>query len=457
MSRHANIQQEDIFNSVVKIINNCIEVNFNIPNDTSGHAKSIGSGFFINTDSYVATAAHVVENSIELWINIPQYGKKNFKAEIVCVYPDFDLAIIRVLNYRNKHCLKLGNSDTINLRSGVYAIGYPSNSNYPIITSGHISGIRDDYMETDTPINSGNSGGPLLDLDNKVIGISSAVIENNQNSSLIVPINILTKNLKTMLHNKEKIIYTNSLGVVTNNGTSNYRKFYNIPDTCGEGVVIKKILKTSPLKAHLSEGDMICKFINSENTYDLDYYGEANAIWEIGKVTLNKIVKRCMPKEKVKIVYFSSKYKKMKTLTFNLKNKNEISSIKTLFPYINKIDYEIFAGIILMDLTWNHLSMPEYTPLLYQIKNKEIFDKQLVITHIYPNSKIAEYNLIKVYSIITKVNGIKTNSVKAFRKNIKKFKKKHYAIIETINDNTLLISKKEIILENKKISDYYTT
>ena len=450
MGKHKNNKQEKIYNSVVKIINNSLSVNFNIPNDKSRYSKSIGTGFFINNRSHAVTAAHVVENTTELLINMPEFGKKVFKAIIVCVYPDFDLAIIKILNYKNKHFIELGNSDNIDLRSPVYAIGYPSNSDYPIITSGNISGMRDDYMETDTPINGGNSGGPLLDINNKVIGVSSAIIQDNQNSSLIIPINILKKNLKAMLNSKKKILYKNVLGLTTTNGSLNYRKFYNMPNKCPEGIIIKKVLKKTIFNNKLNEGDMLCKFINSEGIYDLDYYGEARAPWETGKVTLEKIVKRSIPGEKITLVYYSIKYNKMKKLSFNLPNYNEIYPIKTIFPYIHKIDYEIFAGIILMDLTWNHLFMPEYSSLLNEIKNDQIYDNQLVITHIYSNSKIAQYNLIKPYTIITKVNGYKTDSLRSFRRNIKKYKNKEYAIIETLNNNKLIINKKEIHLENKK-------
>ena len=78
--------------------------------------------------------------------------------------------------------LSLGNSDEVKLRDDVYVIGYPNNPDYPIITSGTISGSRTNYIQTDTPVNSGNSGGPLLNKNNKVVGVTSAVIRNSENS-----------------------------------------------------------------------------------------------------------------------------------------------------------------------------------------------------------------------------------------------------------------------------------
>ena len=89
------LNQETIYNSVVKIICNKASVDLLLPYKISSHGQSIGTGFYINKQGNILTAAHVVEDAAELWINMPQYGKKIFRAEIVSVYPDFDIAIIK--------------------------------------------------------------------------------------------------------------------------------------------------------------------------------------------------------------------------------------------------------------------------------------------------------------------------------------------------------------------------
>ena len=140
--------------------------------------------------------------------------KNIFSAEIVSVYPDFDIAIIKIHNFKNKDYIKIGNSDKIRLRDEVYVMGYPNNPDYPIITSGTISGSRTNYIQTDTPVNSGNSGGPLLNKNNEVVGVTSSIIKNSQNSSLITPINIFKENKRLMMEDKGKIIYKNVLGTL---------------------------------------------------------------------------------------------------------------------------------------------------------------------------------------------------------------------------------------------------
>ena len=191
MVLNKTLNQKKINNSVVKIINNSIMPDIILPYNRSIHKKGSGAGFFINNNGYIITAAHVITKSIELWIKISSEGQKIYKAKIICVYPAFDIAIIKILNYKNKYHLNLGDSDKLHLRETVYTIGYPNNTKYPIVTSGTISGSRDDYIQTDTPVNPGNSGGPLLDSDNKVVGITSARIKESENSSLIIPIKSL--------------------------------------------------------------------------------------------------------------------------------------------------------------------------------------------------------------------------------------------------------------------------
>jgi S1-C subfamily serine protease len=135
MGKYKDLDQERVYNSVIKIVNNAILPNYVMPYSVDKQTQSIGAGFFIDNQGHALTAAHVVEDSVELWIKLPKYGQKIFTAEIICVYPDFDLAIIKV-DIENEHYLELGNSDNISLRDIVYTIGYPHDPKYPIITTG---------------------------------------------------------------------------------------------------------------------------------------------------------------------------------------------------------------------------------------------------------------------------------------------------------------------------------
>jgi len=458
MSNSKKINDKKIYNSVVKIINTMVELDLTIPFNVVNQAQAEGAGFFINDKGYIVTAAHVVANSVELWIRIPEKGKKIYRAEIVCVYPDFDIGIIHIKDFKNQYWLELGNSESIDLRDKVYAIGYPNNSDYPIVTSGTISGRRSSYIQTDTPINPGNSGGPILNEKNEVIGITSAVLSGSENSSLIIPINIAKNNLKSMIGSKTKVIHKNVLGIWWVNGTDNYRDMYNITGSCSEGIIVKKIIKGSPMEQLVHEGDMICGFNDGTNNYKLDYFGEANVEWENGKIPLEILVSRCQPKQKVSMDIYCIHDGKTRTIKFSLKTYEEIYPIKSIFPHLDKIDYEVFAGLIVMDLTLNHLFMPEFNNLLYLVENEQIAKPQLVITHIFPNSKISQYDTIPNYTLVKFINDIPVSTLSEFREAIKKpivKNKKSFITVETSNKNRVILNLDEILEEEDELINLF--
>ncbi len=459
MTKHKNIEQKNIYNSIVKIITTNIEFDFKIPMNIIQQNQTIGAGFFFNSKGYILTAAHVLSNVIDLWIRLPEYGQKNFKAEIICVYPDFDIGIIKIINFQNKHWLTLGNSDKLPIREEVYAIGYPSNSDYPIITSGTISGKRDFFIQTDTPVNPGNSGGPVLNKNNDVIGITSAVIDSTESQSLLVPISLVKTNLHTMQKGRKQILYKNVTGLYMINGTDNYTDMYNITGKCNQGIIIKKVLDKSPLFGFVEVGDLICSFNDGYNTYKLDFFGEAVSPWDnTSKVSFDILVSRCPPNKEVSMNIFSIKDNKEKKIVFNLKSQDEIYPVIKLFPNISKIDYEVFAGIIVMNLTINHLLMDEFSNLVYLIDNKEIFKPQLVITHIFPNSKIGEYDSIQPQSLVESINGIKVRTLEEFRSAIKKpilKNKKYYITIQTSNNDQVILNLKELLDKEDELSKIY--
>lgn len=446
-----------VYNSVVKIITTKVEMHLTIPYSIQEQSQSIGAGFFIDKGN-ILTAAHVIDNAVEIWIRVPSEGQRIYKAEIVSVYPDFDIGIIRAVDYKNRTHLKLGNSDNLKLREGVYALGYPNNPKYPIVTSGTISGYREDYIQTDTPVNVGNSGGPLLNNNNEVVGITSAKVAQSEGSSLIVPVNILKTNITFMLESNEKIIHKNILGLLLVNANDTYKELYGGNIKCKQGIVIKKVIENSPLEGRVEENDMICSFNDGNQTYKLDFYGETDVPWEAGKVPLNNLVKRCIPRQKVTIKLWSVKRQKLYSVKFNLKTFNELYPIRSVFSHIEQYEYEIFGGMIVMNLTLNHLMLPQLQHLLYIIRNEEIYKPQLLISHIFPNSKLAQHGILSNFSLIKKVNNKLVNTVEQFREVVKKPVKKgtnKFIIIETDNLDKVILNMKDVVKQEKELSHSY--
>lgn len=136
-----------------------------------------GSGFLISSDGYILTNAHVVKNNKVVLI-IFANGLQVF-ADVLKVRQELDIALLRTQMGKNYPYLKLGNSDKCSDGETVIAIGSPKGLE-GTATKGIISAVRKipginlTIIQTDTAVNPGNSGGPLVNLKGEVIGITTA-------------------------------------------------------------------------------------------------------------------------------------------------------------------------------------------------------------------------------------------------------------------------------------------
>ena len=145
---------------------------------------SVGSGFIINERGQILTNYHVVGGSDKLTVTMAD--KSKYEATILDKDPANDLALIQIKPKKKLTYLRLGESDNVQVGQKVLAIGNPFGLE-GTLTTGIVSSlgrdIRDEQgqtleglMQTDAAINSGNSGGPLLDSQGNVIGINTAIL-----------------------------------------------------------------------------------------------------------------------------------------------------------------------------------------------------------------------------------------------------------------------------------------
>jgi len=142
--------------------------------------NSLGSGFIIDSSGIVVTNNHVIADADE--INVILNDGSKIKADIVGVDKKTDLAVLKFKPARPLTAVKFGDSDKLRLGDWVVAIGNPFSLG-GTVTAGIVSaknrdissGPYDSYIQTDAAINRGNSGGPLFDMDGKVIGINTAI------------------------------------------------------------------------------------------------------------------------------------------------------------------------------------------------------------------------------------------------------------------------------------------
>ena len=406
--------------SIVKIISNNVDIDIFSPYKIQSDNEGIGTGFFINQEGYILTCAHVVDGSIKLWINSPLEGKKRIPVVVHSICYDKDLALLKTVDYKNTDYCKLGNSDNVDAENSVLAIGYPLGQDRLKKTKGIISGIQDRYIQTDAPINPGNSGGPLFDSNMNVIGVNTAKMISifAENIGYATPINdFLIISKKMFSPPQTKVISEPFFYCEIQNTSENHYKLFKCPKQ--NGCIIKNLIKNSPLyNAGLRENDILLQF----DGYDLDSNGDVNVKWSNDKVHFYDLKAKYTDEMEFKFIFWSLEKQTMITATTKFNN-NELYKIKYVRHPFEPIDYEIFAGMIIMDLTLNHMENLEnidYTEnikfALQTHKNiKKRTESVVFIANVLQGSFVSSLDEMISGSIIKNVNGKCVNSLKDFR------------------------------------------
>jgi serine protease Do len=160
--------------------------------------KGLGSGVLIDEQGSIVTNAHVVEGAANITVTL--HDGTRLPAELIGSDPQSDIALLHVMLPQGPHApAQLGDSDKLEIGQKVLAIGHPFGLGYAFST-GIVSGFgklletkeevfQERVIQTTTPINPGNSGGPLVDSEDRVVGINSAILMGAQNIGFAIPIN----------------------------------------------------------------------------------------------------------------------------------------------------------------------------------------------------------------------------------------------------------------------------
>ncbi len=149
-------------------------------NKTKRKVTSLGSGFIIDPAGYVVTNNHVIADAEEITVILND--DREFPAKLIGHDPKTDLALLKIESKEPLPAVSFGDSDKVRVGDWVLAIGNPFGLGNTV-TAGILSargrdinaGPYDDFLQTDAPINRGNSGGPLFNMDGEVIGINTAI------------------------------------------------------------------------------------------------------------------------------------------------------------------------------------------------------------------------------------------------------------------------------------------
>jgi serine protease Do len=229
----------------------------------------MGSGTIIDPKGLILTNNHVVGGAEK--ISVTLWNNEVVEGTIVGSCSVHDIAVVRVKG-KNLQAAELGDSDKLRVGQRVYAIGNPFGlAGGPSVTSGVISainrtiesqrGLLENLVQTDASINPGNSGGPLVDLEGKVIAISTAIIPFAQGIGFAIPIN----SAKTCTNGivNEGIARRPWLGIIGLSITDEIARYYGLP--VNRGVLVTKVAEGSPAEdAEMADDDIILEIDNLE-------------------------------------------------------------------------------------------------------------------------------------------------------------------------------------------------
>ena len=197
---HVGVSPNDIIR--IPLLSNLFDIiPFKVPIPFQSEGYSLGSGFIINEQGYILTNAHVIHNATDIRVVLSE-RRKEYAARIVGADRVTDTALIRIEPDHLLTVLPLGNSDRLRIGEMVLAIGNPLGLRHSV-TSGIVSaterispGLNEkllDFIQTDSAINPGSSGGPLVNLHGEVVGINTAVVSKAHSIGFAIPINTVKK------------------------------------------------------------------------------------------------------------------------------------------------------------------------------------------------------------------------------------------------------------------------
>jgi serine protease Do len=249
----------------------------------------LGSGYIISDDGYIITNDHVVGNATKVVVSMTD--GEHVDAEIIGKDPASDIALLKI-NKTGLPFIKLGNSDDVLIGEWVVALGNPFGlfevNQKPTVTVGVVSatGMKlssnenrfyRNMIQTDAAINSGNSGGPLVNSVGEVIGMNTIIYTGNQYNTgniglgFAIPINKVKK--ITDILKKDKSINRNyTLGIRVQTVDQNIANYFKLKDV--SGVIIVSIEKGGDADNEGIKNNDIILSVNGEKVNsDADFWG----------------------------------------------------------------------------------------------------------------------------------------------------------------------------------------
>jgi Do/DeqQ family serine protease len=227
--------------------------------------RALGSGVIITTDGYILTNHHVIDGADQITVELN--SGRSYSAKLIGKDKPSDLALLKIDGTFT--AMALGNSDSVKVGDVVLAVGNPLGIGQTVTmgiisakgrSTGVGSGSYEDFLQTDAPINHGNSGGALVNTKGELVGINSQIVSNSDGNigiGFAIPVNMANSVMQQL--RTSGTVRRAQLGVTVQQVTSDIAKSLGLEDD-GGAIVSSVAAGSAADKAGLKQGDVIVSF-----------------------------------------------------------------------------------------------------------------------------------------------------------------------------------------------------
>ena len=405
--------------------------------------KSIGTGVFVDPPRgmqrpgwiFVLTCAHVVDAADSLKVILPLVSQEELPARTLCFIPrdTYDLAIVAIADptgsYRAQTArLALGNSDNLVQGERLIAYGFPLGQTGLKVSDGVYSGFQHLLQHT-VSISPGNSGGPLVNERQELIGINNSgiVAPEASNIGYAVPIEfykaaaplLFSRPLESTtapldyLHGRpyrninktnpepSRVLRTPSFGFLFQQATAALIKQVGATTGCTNGVYIYNVLSGSPFEAAgIKAGDVL----TAVNGQAIDNQGLVRVNWNHQKVKLESVLQRIVDTTiLVSFRFWDARAQRCRMVRVMPQDMN-INGYMMKYPPYDSLQYIAFLGMCIMELCKNHRTEISTFKTYVKLNPEDLLHSQLIITHVFDGMMLAVTGALAVGQILTHIN-----------------------------------------------------
>ena len=471
--------QKEAEHAVIQVFSQTAEPNILKPYRIE-NGESRGTAFLITESGEILTNYHVVAGAVRVVVQMPLlFGKKTIEVEVKSVCPERDIALLKLhpddcqavrAAHGSMPYLHLGNSDCVERSDELLSLGFPLGQESLKSVTGVVSGeehvsissggrtIEERCIQVSTPMNPGNSGGPVLNKKGEVVGINTAGIGSAQSVGYVIPISeyeLVRKDLSSKPLVKKPFIGASAC----------YAEGDEIALFLGNpipsGCYLTKVHEYG--LAHelgLRSGDMVHEI----NGLTVDVYGHVKVPIKDDRMSVSDYISSLpLGHELVLIMYRCGKRNVLKGIVYC---PHEPPVRWKYFPY-DKLEYEIIGGMLFQDLSLNIISffndpqivqqIPEARDYLSRYLSDESEREQsaVIVTQILSSSFAHRTRAVGLGEIITEVNGKPVQSLQDVRAALDPVKLSEFITFKTRDEALLVFNARGVMKDELRLSESF--